>query len=62
MHIYHHPEDADQETVCLTRFPKKVKERLRLGETDLPIGWGIKVMEGMHWNKVWYRSEGFLIT
>jgi hypothetical protein len=60
MHIYNHPEDADQETVCLTRFPKRIKERLQLGEADVPIGWGIEFVEGIHWNKVW--CFGFAIV
>ncbi|KAF7507687.1 hypothetical protein GJ744_010240 [Endocarpon pusillum] len=60
MHIYHHPEDADSETVCLTRFPKRVKERLKLGGTDVPVGWGIEFVEGVHWNKVW--CFGFAIV
>lgn len=60
MHIYHHPEDADRETVCLTRFPKRIKERLAFGETDVPVGWGIEFVEGVHWNKVW--CFGFAIV
>jgi hypothetical protein len=60
MHIYNHPEDADQETVCLTRFPKRIKERLKLGEADVPIGWGIEFVEGIHWKKVW--CFGFAIV
>lgn len=60
MHIYHHPEDAEQETVCLTRFPKRMKERLKLGEAEMPVGWGIEFVEGIHWNKVW--CFGFAIV
>lgn len=60
MHIYHHPEDADQETVCLARFPKRVKETLKLGGADMPVGWGIEFVEGVHWNKVW--CFGFAIV
>jgi hypothetical protein len=59
MHIYHHPEDADQETICLERFPKRVKERLKLEQPSLQVGWGIEFVEGIHWNKVW--CFGFVI-
>ncbi|ERF73923.1 hypothetical protein EPUS_05346 [Endocarpon pusillum Z07020] len=60
MHIYHHPEDADSETVCLSRFPKRVRDRLELAGTDVPVGWGIEFVEGVHWNKVWFF--GFAIV
>jgi hypothetical protein len=38
MHALHHPEDVDQEPVCLTRFPKRVKQRLQLGEPCMQVG------------------------
>lgn len=60
MHIYNHPKDADQETICLTRFPKRIKERLKLGDTDVSVGWGVEFVEGIHWNKVW--CFGFAIV
>ena len=60
MHIYHHPEYADQETVCLTRFPKRIRERLMLDERYVPVGWGIEFVEGVHSNKVW--CFGFAIV
>jgi hypothetical protein len=30
MHLYHHPEDADQDTICLSRFPKMKNQRLQI--------------------------------
>ncbi len=28
MHLFNHPEDADEEVVCLEKFPKRLRERL----------------------------------
>ena len=54
MHMYHHPEDAEDETFCLTRFPKRVKEKPQVPKHDgVRAGWGINYVEGMHRQKVY---------
>ena len=52
MHLYEHPEDADEEVVCLDRIPKKLRERLMVCQKQRPcLGWGVRFVEGFHWTK-----------
>ena len=46
----------------MTRFPKRMRERLRLGgeEVEVPLGWGIEFVEGTDWRLVW--CFGFAIV
>ncbi|KAI9875203.1 MAG: hypothetical protein M1830_008767 [Pleopsidium flavum] len=54
MHLFDHPEDADEETVCLEKFPKRLRERLSVCSNERTnIGWGIHFVEGLHWTKLW---------
>jgi len=52
MHIFQHPECAEQEPICLSRFPKKVKEKLRCDHGTQP-GWGLEFIEGWDEKKIW---------
>lgn len=53
MHMYSHPEDAGDDTYCLARLPKRLKEPLQLPKGfDTQLGWGIEYVEGLHWQKV----------
>ena len=54
MHLYHHPECAGTDSICISRFPKKLKEKLRC----CPIkgvnpGWGLQFVEGWDEKKIW---------
>ena len=54
MHLYEHPEDAEDVPVCLERLPKKLKEPLSVcRERRTSLGWGIYYLEGFHWTKFW---------
>jgi hypothetical protein len=54
MHFFHHPEHAEDEPVCLDRFPKKRRERFAVcnGRTT-EIGWGLHLVEGWDSRKTW---------
>lgn len=52
MHLYDHPEDADDAAVCLDRIPKKLRERLKVcPQRRTGLGWGVHFVEGFHWVK-----------
>ena len=54
MHLYDHPEDADEATVCLGRIPKKLREQLKVcPQRRTGLGWGVHFVEGFHWTKFW---------
>ena len=49
MHLYDHPEDAEDSAICLDKVPKKMRERLRMcPQRGTGIGWGIYFVEGLH--------------
>ena len=53
MHLYEHPDHAEDESVCLNRIPKKLREKLQLRPNQgTGIGWGIHFVEGANWIKV----------
>ena len=52
MHIFSHPECAEEEPLCLSRFLKKLKERLRCKRGIKP-GWGLQFVEGWDAKKLW---------
>ena len=64
MHLFQHPEHAEDETVCLDKIPKKLRERLRLCPSrGTGLGWGIHFVEGLNWVKVWaFGSAGLLLS
>ena len=54
MHLFLHPDHADEDTVCLDRFPKKLKEKLscRKGQPT-NFGWGLEFVEGWDMKSIW---------
>ncbi|KAH8652674.1 hypothetical protein BGZ60DRAFT_519845 [Tricladium varicosporioides] len=57
MHCFNHPDDTEDEQVCLTRFPKKIKEKLRCSKGAHP-GWGLQFVEGWDIKKTWLLAFG----
>lgn len=54
MHLYHHPEHAGSHSICLSRFPKKLKEKLRCCPVKgVNPGWGLQFVEGWDEKKIW---------
>jgi len=54
MHLYHHPEHAGAHSICLSRFPKKLKEKLRCCPIQgVNPGWGLQFVEGWDERKIW---------
>ena len=55
MHLYEHPDHADDKPYCLERIPKKLREQLRLCQHQAPglVGWGVYFAEGFDWPKFW---------
>ena len=49
MHLYDHPEDADDDAFCLDRVPKKLRERLTYSQR---IGWGVSFSESLNVKKI----------
>ena len=55
MHLYKHPEDAEDTDVCLQKIPKKLRQRLLVcPDRGTGLGWGIYFVEGLHWTKLWW--------
>ncbi|KAF7951250.1 uncharacterized protein EAE97_002801 [Botrytis byssoidea] len=54
MHLFLHPHHADEDTVCLDRFPKKLKEKLscKIGQPT-NFGWGLEFVEGWDMKSIW---------
>ena len=49
MHLYEFPEDGDSASLCLKRFPKKLRGQLHCGEQDEEnLGWGVYFIEARH--------------
>ena len=60
-HLFRHPDHAEDDPVCLNRFPKKLREKLALsGEQLSEIGWGLHLDEGWDMKKAW--TVGFLVS
>ncbi|KAJ8058189.1 hypothetical protein OCU04_012388 [Sclerotinia nivalis] len=57
MHLFLHPDHADEDTVCLDRFPKKLKEKLccKKGQPT-NFGWGLEFVEGWDMKSIWIIS------
>lgn len=54
MHLYDHPEDAEDTAICLDKVPKKLREPLLVcPQRGTGLGWGIHFVEGLHWIKLW---------
>jgi hypothetical protein len=60
MHLFQHPGHAEDEPVCLERFPKKLRERLAVCGGQLTgFGWGLSLEEGWDCKKT--SAVGFVI-
>lgn len=55
MHLYEHPDHADDVPFCLERIPKKLRGQLKLSPLQAPglLGWGVYFAEGFNWPKFW---------
>lgn len=54
MHLFQHPDHAEDDSVCLDRFPKKLKEKLHCGKGQpTNFGWGLQFVEGWNGKKIW---------
>ena len=64
MHLYDHPEDAEDTGICLQKLPKKIRQRLLVcPHRGTGLGWGIHFVEGLHWTKLWWLGlTGFLAS
>lgn len=52
LHCFHHPDHAENEPLCLDRFPKKLKEKLQCTKGVNP-GWGLQFVEGWDAKAIW---------
>jgi hypothetical protein len=60
VHLFRHPEHAEDQPVCLERFPKKLRERLAVcSGQPTGLGWGLSLEEGWDARKTW--AVGFVI-
>jgi hypothetical protein len=51
MHLFQHPECAGNKILCVSRFPKKLKEQLNCNSEVNP-GWGLQFVEGWDWKSI----------
>ena len=52
MHLYEHPEDADDDAFCLDRIPKKLSRILGRPQRGGGIGWAVHSNEGLSLKRV----------
>jgi hypothetical protein len=52
LHLFENPECAEDDEPCLSRFPKKLKEKLKCDGGASP-GWGLQFVEGWDIKKIW---------
>jgi hypothetical protein len=63
MHLFHHPEDYEDELITYERLPKKRGLKLRVGQrADVGIGWGIHLVEGFLAYKIWSFFTSFFVV
>lgn len=64
MHLYEHPEDAENTGICLDKIPKKLRQRLLVcPDRGTGLGWGIHFVEGLNWMKLWVIGlAGFIAS
>ena len=43
------------------RLPKKLNEQLYNSSDELPVGWGIHILEGPHWTNILWTMLVFLL-
>jgi hypothetical protein len=53
MHLFHHPEDYEDEIITYRRIPKKRGAMLKVENADVGVGWGIHLVEGFLPYKIW---------
>ena len=54
MHLFQHPQHADDDPICLGRFPKKLREMLVVCDSQYTSkGWGLQFEEGWNSKKTW---------
>ena len=54
MHLFHHPEDGDDESLTCLRVPKKRREKLKICQQQgIGVGWGLHLVEGWLLNRIW---------
>ncbi|KAL9634823.1 MAG: hypothetical protein Q9164_003854 [Protoblastenia rupestris] len=54
MHLYEHPDHAEETGLCLDRMPKKLRQRLSVcPRRGTSLGWGVHFVEGLHWTKLY---------
>jgi hypothetical protein len=53
MHLFHHPECAEEDAICISRFPKKLKDKLKCNGRVVNPGWGLQFVEGWDMRKIW---------
>lgn len=54
MHLFHNPECAGSDSICVSRFPKKLKEQLKCCPIKgVKPGWGLQFVEGWNNRKIW---------
>lgn len=51
MHLFHHPECAESDSICISRFPKKLKEKLNLPNEGSQSWLGTAVCRGLGYSK-----------
>ncbi|CAG8977424.1 hypothetical protein HYALB_00007756 [Hymenoscyphus albidus] len=59
MHLFEHPEEGENVSFCLDRFPKKLHEKLLCRGGGTNAGWGLQFVEGWNMRKV-FGSVFFL--
>ena len=52
MHVFQNPDCADDDPLCLSKFPKKLKEKLSC-KKGVKRGWGLQFIEGWDGKKLW---------
>ncbi|KAF8857834.1 hypothetical protein BDZ45DRAFT_787414 [Acephala macrosclerotiorum] len=51
MHLFQNPDCAENEGICASRFPKKLKRKLK-SDGGVNPGWGLHFVEGWDWRKI----------
>ncbi|CAG8950002.1 hypothetical protein HYFRA_00004335 [Hymenoscyphus fraxineus] len=61
MHLFEHPEEGENVSFCLDRFPKKLHEKLLCRGGGTNAGWGLQFVEGWNMRKI-FGSVFFLFA
>jgi len=62
MYLDRHPHEAETSCICLDKFPKKLGGPLEMLD-ETKSGWGIRLIEGLYWLKIWILVlAGFLTS